>query len=204
MSDRVLWMRHGTCLDGLCRPHAHARPDTPLTTRGVAEVISTARWLLDRNARPNVILTSTLLRATMSAGILAEILNVPIAPPNPLYAEWRAPDCVLGLSPDEYPREYQAWRSERLRDPDSALHGGESLTALRQRALEAVSRANEAAQQGVALIVSHRVFIGALAANLNGVRSPQDTFQAARDFRLGPAMVWPACPTPRAGPPRWR
>lgn len=204
MSDPVFWMRHGTCLDGLCRPHAHARPDTPLTTHGVAEVVSAARWLLDRSARPNVILTSTLLRATMSAGILAEILDVPIAPPDPLYAEWRAPDCVLGLSPDEYPSEYQAWRSERLRDPDSALHGGESLTALRQRALEAVSRVNEAAQQGVALIVSHRVFIGAVAANLNGVRSPQDTFQAARDFRLGPAMVWPACPTTRAGPPRWR
>ncbi|MFB9542446.1 histidine phosphatase family protein [Micromonospora sagamiensis] len=108
------------------------------------------------------------------------------------------------MSPDEYPTEYQAWCSERLRDPDSALHGGESLTALRQRAMEAVSRAHEAAQQGVALIVSHRVFIGAVAANLNGARSPQDTFQAARDFRLGPAMVWPACPTRRAGPPRWR
>ncbi len=204
MNGQVLWIRHGTCLDGLCRPRAHARPDTPLTTRGTAEVVSTARWLLDRNAKPNVILTSTLLRATMTAGILAEILDVPIAPPDPLYAEWRAPDCVLGLSSEEYPSEYQAWRSERLRDPDSALPGGESLTALRQRVLEAVSRAHEAAQRGVALIVSHRVFIGAVAANLNGARSPQDTFQAARDFRLGPAMVWPACPTPRAGPPRWR
>ncbi|WP_141714135.1 histidine phosphatase family protein [Micromonospora inyonensis] len=98
------------------------------------------------------------------------------------------------MSPDEYPSEYQAWRSERLRDPDRALHGGESPTALRQRAMEAVSRAHEAAQQGVALIVSHRVFIGAVAANLNGACSPQNTFQAARDFGLGPAMVWPACP----------
>ncbi|GAB3138465.1 hypothetical protein GCM10027290_05920 [Micromonospora sonneratiae] len=197
-------MRHGTCLDGLCRPRAHARPDTPLTMRGIAEVVSTARRLSERNAKPNVILTSPLPRATMSANILAEILDAPIAPPDPLYAEWRAPDCVLGLSPDDYPSEYQAWRSERLRDPDSALHGGESPTALRQRAVEAVLRAHEAAQQGVALIVSHRVFIGAVAANLEGARSPQEAFQAARDFRLGPAMVWPTCPTPRAGPPRWR
>ncbi|WP_158603514.1 histidine phosphatase family protein [Micromonospora radicis] len=80
------------------------------------------------------------------------------------YAEWRAPDYVFGLSLDDYPSEYRAWRSERLRYPDSALHGGESLTTLRQRAMEAVSRAHEAAQQGVPLIVSHRVFIGAVAA----------------------------------------
>ncbi|WP_124812138.1 histidine phosphatase family protein [Micromonospora globispora] len=152
-------MRHGTCLDGLCRPHAHARPGTPLTTRGITEVVNTARRLLHLSTKPDVILTSPLPRATMSARILSEILGAPIAPPDPLYAEWRSPDCVLGLSPDDYPSEYQAWRSERLRDPDSALPGGESLTALRQRAMEAVSRAHEAAQQGAVLIVSHRVFI---------------------------------------------
>jgi broad specificity phosphatase PhoE len=204
MNDRVIWMRHGTCLDGLCRPHAHARPDTPLTRRGVAEVVSAARRLLDRNVRPAVILTSPLPRATTSANILAETLGVPLASPDPLYAEWGAPDCVLGLDPDNYPVEYQAWRSDRLRHPESALPGGESLAALRQRAIAAASRAREAAQQGTALIVSHRVFIGAVAANLKGARSPQEVFQAARDFRLDPAMVWPACPTPRAGPLRCR
>jgi hypothetical protein len=120
------------------------------------------------------------------------------------YAEWRAPDCVLGLDPDNYPVEYRAWRSDRLRRPESALPGGESLTALRQRAIAAVARAREAAQQGTALIVSHRVFTGAVAADLEGARSPKEVFQAARDFRLDPAMVWPGCPTPRAGPLRWR
>ncbi|WP_353890647.1 histidine phosphatase family protein [Micromonospora sp. WMMA1363] len=197
-------MRHGTCLDGLCRPHAHARPGTPLTTRGIAEVVSTARRLLRRGFKPNVILTSPLPRATASARILAEILGAPIAPPDQLYAEWRAPHCVLGLSPDDYPSEYREWQSERLRDPDSALPGGESLTALRQRATEAVSRAHEAAREGEVLIVSHRVFIGVVAATLDGARSPQGIFRSARDFELAPAMLWPACSTARAAPPRWR
>ncbi|MFY1673180.1 histidine phosphatase family protein [Plantactinospora sp. WMMB334] len=198
-------MRHGTSLDGLCRPHAHARPDTPLTLRGAIEVVTAGHRLLCRDAKPNMILTSPLPRAAMSARLLADVLGVPIAPPDPLYAEWRAPDCVLGIGPDDYPSEYQAWRNERLRHPVSALPGGESLTALRQRATEAVSRAQEeVARHGPTLVVSHRVFIGAVVASLEGIQSPLEIFQEARRFRLGPAMVWPACPTSRAAPLRWR
>ncbi|MGH8964995.1 MAG: histidine phosphatase family protein, partial [Actinomycetes bacterium] len=34
----ILWMRHGTSVDGLQRPTAHARPDTPLSDQGRVEV----------------------------------------------------------------------------------------------------------------------------------------------------------------------
>ncbi|MEV4753656.1 histidine phosphatase family protein [Micromonospora sp. NPDC049559] len=190
--NRVLWIRHGTSLDGLCRPHAHARPETPLTLRGVAEIATAARDLRDRNIRPDLILTSPLPRATTSAAILAEILGATLAPPDPLYAEWRAPDCVLGIGQDDYPREYQAWRDERFRHPESALPGGESLAALQRRARSAASLSqDQTGPHSLTLIVSHRVFIGAVAASATDARSPQGTFRTARNFSLGPAAIWP-------------
>ncbi|MFI6331495.1 histidine phosphatase family protein [Micromonospora chersina] len=188
----TLWIRHGTSLDGITRPHAHARPDTPLTTRGAAQIAATAHALRDRGVRPAIVLTSPHPRAATSAGILAALLGVPLAAPNPLYAEWRAPDCVLGKGPEEYPPEYRTWRTHRLRDPDSALAGGESLTALYERATVASAILGHPFEGHAALIVSHRMLIGAVAAITAGVSRPQDVFQAARRFPLAPAGIWPA------------
>lgn len=188
----TLWIRHGTSLDGITRPQAHARPDTPLSARGAAQIAATAHALRYRGVRPAIVLTSPHPRAATSAEILAAMLGVPLAAPNPLYAEWRAPDCVLGKGPDEYPSEYQTWRSGRLRDPDSALAGGESLTALHERAMAASAILGHPVEGHAALIVSHRMLIGAVAAITAGVSRSQDVFQAARRFTLAPAGVWPA------------
>ncbi|MFI7331540.1 histidine phosphatase family protein [Micromonospora aurantiaca (nom. illeg.)] len=188
----TLWIRHGTSLDGITRPHAHARPDAPLTARGAAQIAATAHILRDRGVRPAMVLTSPHPRAATSAQILAALLGVPLAAPDPLYAEWRAPDCVLGKGPDDYPAEYQTWRTDRLRDPDSALAGGESLTALHERARAAAVVLGHPAGRNTALIVSHRVLIGAVAAITAGLSRPVDVFQAARRFTLAPAGIWPA------------
>ncbi|MET8251487.1 histidine phosphatase family protein [Micromonospora sp. NPDC005197] len=188
----TLWIRHGSSLDGITRPHAHARPDTPLTARGAAQIAATAHALRDCGIRPAIVLTSPHPRATTSAEILAALLGVPLAAPNPLYAEWRAPDCVLGKEPDDYPPEYRTWRTHRLRDPDSTLIGGESLTALYQRATAASAILGHASEGITALIVSHRVLIGAVAAITAGASDPQDVFQAACRFTLAPAGIWPA------------
>jgi broad specificity phosphatase PhoE len=204
MNGQILWIRHGLCRDGLCRPRAHARPDSPLTIRGILQVLAKARELRDRDLRPNLVLTSPLPRALMSAKILAEVLQSPLAAPTSLFAEWRAPDCVLGVDAESYPSEYREWREQRFRNPETALPGGESLTALMRRARSALSLAQEeAGRHGPTLIVSHRVLIGAIAAVTLGVTSPQETFSAASSFSLEPATVWPAQPTPTAGLPRW-
>lgn len=187
----TLWIRHGTSLDGITRPHAHARPDTPLTARGAAQIAATAHTLRDRGVLPTIVFTSPHPRATTSAQILAALLGLPLATPNPLYAEWRPPDCVLGKGPDEYPLAYQTWRRDRLRDPDSALAGGESLTALYERAMAAAAVLRHSVEGTTALIVSHRVLIGAVAAIIAGASRPQDVFQAARRFTLAPAGIWP-------------
>ncbi|WP_082159400.1 histidine phosphatase family protein [Micromonospora sp. HK10] len=188
----TLWIRHGTSLDGITRPHAHARPDTPLTARGAAQIAATAHTLRECGVRPAIVLTSPHPRAAISAEILAALLGVPLAAPNPLYAEWRAPDCVLGKGPDDYPPEYRTWRTNRLRHPDSTLAGGESLSALHKRAMAAATVLGHPVEGRAALIVSHRVLIGAVAAITAGASRPPEVFQAARRFALEPAGIWPA------------
>lgn len=188
----VTWMRHGTCADGLLRPGAHARPDSPLAVRGQSEVAFTARKLAESRRQPVLILCSPLRRAVNSAWIVARTLgDCPVLPPDPLLAEWAAPDCVLGRFPEQYPPEYVDWQRIREADPESSLPGGESLAALLDRAARARARAHEiAAQQGHVLAISHRVLIGIVAALAAHVTDPALAFQRARRFNLPPAAAW--------------
>ncbi|EHK86489.1 phosphoglycerate mutase [Saccharomonospora azurea SZMC 14600] len=195
MTTALLWMRHGTCDDGLCRPEAHARPSSPLTITGTVETERTARELHNHRWQPALIASSPLRRAQQTAAIVAEALNTRLTEPISVFAEWRAPHCVLGLSPSQYPPDYVTWRNQRAHNPDSALPGGESLRAFADRALEAATIAHElATENGPVLIVSHRLLIGAVAALHHGYRHPGDIFGYASDFRLAPARLWTASP----------
>ncbi|MGH3466584.1 MAG: histidine phosphatase family protein [Thermocrispum sp.] len=184
-------MRHGTCDDGLCRPGAHARPDSPLTIAGTVEVGLTARVLRQHLWQPTVVASSPLRRARQTAGIVAGTLGVRLAQPVAEFAEWRAPYCVLGLTTTKYPPEYVIWREQRTHDPDSALPGGESLRVFTERAHEAAAVARDlATEHGPALVVSHRLLIGAIAALHRGHRRPTDIFGFASNFRLAPSRLW--------------
>jgi len=195
MNPAVLWMRHGTSDDGLCRPRAHARPGSPLTIGGAVEAELTARELRKHHWQPTVVVASPLGRARQTAAIVARVLDTRLAEPIRAFAEWRAPDCVLGRAPNQYPPDYIAWREQRARNPDSALPGGESLRAFAERAHEAVTTAHDlAAEHGPVLIVSHRLLIGAVAGLHRGYRHPADIFNFASDFRLAPAHLWAAPP----------
>lgn len=191
MTPAILWMRHGTCGDGLCRPRAHARPDSPLTIGGMVEAELTAHELHRQHWLPTLVVPSPLRRAQQTAAVVAHTLGVEPADPVDAFAEWRAPYCVLGRAPEQYPPEYQAWREHRVQQPDLALLGGDSLHAFAERAGEALSFARElAAQHARVLIVSHRLLIGAVAAVSLGYRQPADIFTIAIDFHLGPARLW--------------
>lgn len=194
MSPAALWMRHGTCDDGLCRPGAHARPDCPLTIAGAAEAELTARELHQRWP-PALIASSPLRRARQTAAIVANILVSRFAEPISTFAEWGAPHCVLGRTPDQYPLDYITWREQRAHDPASALPGGESLRAFAERTLEAATIADDLASgNGQVLIVSHRLLIGAVTGLHRSYRHPADIFGYATDFRLAPAQLWAAPP----------
>lgn len=191
MIPSPLWMRHGTCDDGLCRPGAHARPGSPLTIAGIVEAELTARELHQRRWQPTLVVSSPLLRARQTAAIVASVLGARIAEPIDTFAEWQAPHCVLGRTSSQYPPDYLAWRERRAHDSDSVLPGGESLRMFAERAVEAATIADElTGENGTVLIVSHRLLIGAVAAQHHGYRHPADIFGFASDFRLGPAHLW--------------
>lgn len=196
MTPAVLWMRHGTCDDGLCRPGAHARPDSPLTIAGTAEAELTARLLRDHHWQPTVVASSPLRRARQTASNVASTLGARLAQPVTAFAEWRAPNCVLGLTATQYPPDYRIWREQRTRELDSALPGGESLRAFAERAIDAATIARDlGTENGPALIVSHRLLIGAIAALHLGYQHSADIFGFASDFPLAPAQLW--APPPR-------
>ena len=153
MTPAVIWMRHGTCDDGLCRPDAHARPASPLTIAGAVETLTTARVLAEKARKPALIVTSPLRRAQQSGAIVADALGVRQLPPIPAFTEWRAPTCVLGLGPDEYPANYRVWRTERGSAPDSALPGGDNLRAFAERAAVAAALAHGLAEDNGRLLV---------------------------------------------------
>lgn len=191
MSTTVQWLRHGTCEDGHQRPKAHARPDSPLTPDGRAEAISAAVRLCSGYQVPHLIVPSPLPRALETAEIIAALLGSAVADPDPVFSEWRAPECVLGIEPAGYPPEYRAWKVRRASYPATALTGGESLTAFAERARVAMGRSQLLADQyGSLLIVSHRLLIGAVAAIGDCVNEPAELFTAASAFQLGPAQFW--------------
>jgi broad specificity phosphatase PhoE len=188
----VLWMRHGTCDDGLHQPPAHAHPDSPLTQLGRVQVAHTARWLTAVGWKPAVIACSPLRRATASAHVLAtELGGCPILSPDTLFTEWSTPECVRGKTPAQYPPEYHTWRHLRKTDPTSALPGGESLTELFQRAAQARAHAHDlTARHQRVLIVSHKLLIGTVAALTDHITNPVHAFECARKFPLQPATTW--------------
>lgn len=190
-----LWMRHGTCVDGLLRPDTHAQPDSPLTHRGLLETQRAARHLERDHWIPHLILTSPLPRTQQTGQLLADLLGTPPPRPEPIFTEWRAPDCVLGLSAKSYPAVYRAWRERRAHRIDTALPGGESLRTFAARARDAHALTDDlAAHYGRVLLVSHRVLIGAVAALHHERHQPAELFEHAVRFPLAPGHLW-ASPT---------
>jgi broad specificity phosphatase PhoE len=193
MIPTLVWMRHGTCDDGLCRPGAHARPGSPLTIAGIVEAELTAQRLHQHGWPPALVVSSPLLRARQTAAVAATTLTARIAEPTVVFAEWHAPYCVLGRTSNQYPPDYLAWRERRSHELGSALPGGESLSRFADRAVEAMAVAGGLARDnGAILIASHRLLIGAVAALHNGYWHPADIFGFAGDFRLAPAHLWAA------------
>lgn len=188
MIPNLAWMRHGTCEDGVRRPDAHARPESRLSPRGQRQAARTAKELIDSGITDGVVTSSTLIRARSTAQIFADITGLTLLSPNPLFDEWRAPTCVLGRAPAQYPDAYLDWRLVRSTRPETALPGGESLVDLSRRAGDALTEALLLTEQApFAIVVSHRLLIGAVVARRNGDTDPAKTFEHARNYALPPA-----------------
>jgi broad specificity phosphatase PhoE len=187
MTSTITWMRHGTCADGRDQPDAHARPASPLTPLGACQA---ARAAGEIAGRADAVASSALTRARTTARIVADRSGLTLLPADAVFNEWRAPACVLGRTPAQYPDAYKEWRRHRARNPDDALPGGESLTAFRDRALDALQTAEHLARAHSRLVVvSHRLLIGAIAALRSGTYDAAEVFEAARAFTLRPAAL---------------
>lgn len=185
MTATILWMRHGTCADGYHRPDAHARPASPLTPLGACQAIHAAGRIA---GNAGAIVSSTLTRARSTARLVADHAGLTLLPADPVFDEWHAPVCVLGLTPAQYPDDYKNWRHRRTRNPDDALPGGESLTAFRDRAISAIQSAERLGRDhGRLIVVSHRLLIGAVTALRSGTGDAAGVFEAACAFTLNPA-----------------
>jgi len=187
----VIWMRHGICTDGYQRPDAYARPDSPLHPIGTEQVTASARALLAESWRPELIVTSTLPRTVATAEVMASLLRIATIHRADVLREWAAPTCVLGVGPHDYPHEYRTWRQGRLTHIDTALPGGESLQAVRDRAATALKYVTDLADRyRDVLVVSHRILIGCVAALHAGTDDPAQVFERASRFSLAPAGLW--------------
>jgi len=187
MTSTILWTRHGTCADARRRLGAHARPTSPLTLLGAYQAIRVADEIA---GSADAVVSSTLLRARSTARIVADRTGLALLPADPVFDEWHAPACVLGLAPAQYPDAYKDWKRHRAQNPDDALPGGESLTAFRDRAIDAIQSAECLERtHGRLVVVSHRLLIGAVTALCSGTHDAAEVFDAARAFILKPAAL---------------
>ncbi len=138
------------------RPGYHAPDDAELSTEGRHDTIAMVQQM------PAVvgIVSSPLRRAFQTAELLAEHSGAPLLGVLPDLREWRSPTAVRGISPEEFPADYIAWRGKRLVDPTARYGDGESLTELGGRAARVRSRLiTLAGSQGPVLVVAHKILL---------------------------------------------
>jgi len=129
--------------------------DVPLNEAGLAQAAATGRRVAAEWS-PSAVYCSPLSRARQTAEAIARQFNLPVQSVPELididYGKWQ------GLTPDEarqrWPRQIENWylHPERVRIP-----GGESLTALRQRLLQAVQSLIDRHPGQTIVIVGHTV-----------------------------------------------
>ena len=171
---RVDLARHAQDESARTTPAYHPRPDSPLTEHGAEHAREAAKCLAADYAG---IVHSPILRAQQTAQLFSEISGIPLLTELPCLSEWRPPSSVYGKTPDQYDDEYRKWRYARAEDPSLAYQDGEGLLDLHKRAQFAVHELSRlAAEKGPLLIVSHKVFLGVIAASSHG---PAEAFQRA-------------------------
>jgi broad specificity phosphatase PhoE len=182
----LLIVRHGESeWNALGRWQGQADPE--LSVRGEEQAVRAARALAGTPI--SRVVSSDLSRARRTAGIIAERLGVTaISVEQGLrevdVGEWS------GLTRPEiearWPKLLAAWSEGRL----ESTPGGETLSALRDRVTGAIQRVLEAgraengAQPGAILVVSHRRAISALE-EASGVRPVRAGNLAGRKFTAG-------------------
>jgi probable phosphoglycerate mutase len=134
--------------------------DLPLDEHGEAQARALGDWLPARFER---VYTSPLRRARDTASRLD---SSPI--PQAAWTELAQGE-LEGLSRDEAVARFPGWVEDWLKNPvDSAVPGGESLRACRDRAWAALEALAHTHDRGVVAVVTHQMVIASLACTASG------------------------------------
>lgn len=76
---RLYLVRHGQPEDGVGEGESdyEENPDPPITAKAEAQVADLARWMIDKDEVPNVIIASPMLRTQQTAEILRDAFGLP-------------------------------------------------------------------------------------------------------------------------------
>jgi probable phosphoglycerate mutase len=136
------------------------RSDVPLTDTGVHQAVAAAKRLA--SAGIDVIVTSPLLRATMTAQEVAAVTGVPIVAEEGFretdFGAWEG--LTFAEVRERWPAEVTNW----LADPAVAPPGGESFDEVSERVTDALHRVLAGRERQRILIVSHVTPIKTLVA----------------------------------------
>jgi len=149
---RILLVRHGD-VPGIEPERFRGRADLPLTELGWRQAAATAQWVR-QHWQPAALYTSPLRRCVQTGSVIAEASGLSAqALPALLdldYGEWQGRSCeeVRNTSP----ADYQRWRCapQRQRFP-----GGESLSELEGRVVQALQDIMQRHGGATVLIVAH-------------------------------------------------
>lgn len=165
---RIVLVRHGETEWNRVETF-RGRADVPLTATGLAQAEATARRIASE-WQPVAVYASPLARAVQTAEAIAGRLGLPVQTHPGLadidYGLWQ------GLTPDEaraqWPEEVAAWYGT----PHTAMiPGGETLEAVRMRAMEALEALAARHEGDTTVLVGHVVVNRAILQGVLGLWS---------------------------------
>lgn len=155
MNTTIILVRHGQTAWNEPGERIRGQSDVPLSEEGIAQARATARYIAARWPL-TAVYSSPLSRAMETARAIADAQGLPVHPlPGLLdlgFGEWEG--LTIAEVRARYPDLWQAWQ-----EAPHTLHfpGGESLDAVRERAIAALEETVRRHPGETVAMVGHRV-----------------------------------------------
>ena len=138
-----------------------ARNHYPLTAKGRAQVEKTAKMMLKKKIKPDLIFASPFLRTKETAELISERLGVSR---ENIKVDPRLGEINTGVFAEGDPSRYHAYYKNTLEKFEKSPPEGESLTDLKKRMWDAVLEIERRYQNKTILMVSHEYLLWMLWA----------------------------------------
>ncbi len=158
---KILLLRHGESQDDIINAYG-GWADFPLTEKGAEQIKTSAEKIANLDVTFSKILTSPLKRASQSAELLVEKLQIPVETFE--YIKERNTYGILCGMEKAVAKEKYPWLVEAY-EADEFVDGSERLADIEARAKKAwelvLSRSEEAQLEGNLILVTHGNFLKA-------------------------------------------